>query len=80
MRSPDPHDYYDAPLPSDEFERLVARALAELDGPEGEEMRAHIAWFKRRYPAPTDRIRYARRRYEAAMQIRGRLLRDPSGR
>lgn len=66
---------YDAPLPFDEFERRLALARAELDGPEGEEMSDHIAWFMRRYPTPTDRVRYAMRRYEAAMKMRGVLLR-----
>jgi hypothetical protein len=75
MSAPDTFDFYDAPLPREEFERRVALALAELDGPEGDEMQAHIAWFKRRYPTPTDRVRYARRRYEAATEIRGAATR-----
>lgn len=73
MKAPDPAEYYDAPLPPDEFERRLALALAELDGPEGEEMQATIAWFKRRYPTPTDRVRYCRRRHDFAMKFRGAL-------
>ena len=51
-------DVWETPLPPEEFERLVARALADLDGADGEEMAAFMAWFKRRYPTPIERLRY----------------------
>lgn len=65
---------YDAPIPFDEFERRVAEALAELDGSEGEQMRAFIAWFMRRYPTPTERVRYAARMSRSAQRVQGALL------
>jgi hypothetical protein len=52
---------YEAPLPPDEFERRLAAARKELEGPEGDALREFIAWFRRRYPTPLERIRYARR-------------------
>ena len=63
------HDRLDAA----EFERRLSLAIAELDGPEGESLGELIAWFKRRYPTPLDRLRYARRAYEAAVRMRGAL-------
>jgi hypothetical protein len=36
---------------------LVRSAIDGRDGPEREEMLAHMAWFKRRYPTPLDRPR-----------------------
>jgi len=66
----------DEVLPQAEFDRRLAQVLAELDGEEGDELRAQIAWFKRRYPTPTERIRFARRRYDAAMKMRG-VLKNP---
>lgn len=66
---------YDARIPDDEFERRLALAFAELDGPEGAAMSDFIAWFMRRYPTPTERIRYAMRRYEGAKKMRGALRR-----
>lgn len=65
---------YDAPIPFDEFERRMAQAYAELDGAEGEEMRSFIERFKRRYPTPTERVRYAARMVRSAQEIRGALL------
>ena len=62
---------WEKPLPVDEFERLVARALDDLDGPEGEEMASFMAWFKRRYPTPLDRLRFSTRQYRQSMKLRG---------
>lgn len=67
--SPDP--IWDRPLPSDEFERLLARALADLDGPEGAEMAAFMAWFRRRYPTPLERLRFSTRQYRQSIKRRG---------
>ncbi len=53
---------YDERLPPAEFERLLALALAELDGPEGEEIRSQLAWFQRKYPTALDRLAYVRRK------------------
>lgn len=64
-------DVYDEPLPPEEFERRLARALESLDGPEGEDMLSLVRWFQRRYPTPLERLAYARRKYEEAMRFRG---------
>lgn len=61
---------WEEPLPREEFERLVQMAIEELDGPEGEEMLAFMAWFKRRYPTPLDRLRYSTRKYKQWMKAR----------
>lgn len=53
---------WEEPLPPEEFEARLARARAELDGPEGERIREYIEWFQRRYPTPLDRLRYNRRK------------------
>lgn len=55
----------------EEFERRLALALAELDGPMGEELRAQIEWFQRRYPTPLARLRYARRKHDEWIKTRG---------
>lgn len=57
-----------------EFEERVRLAVAELDTPELEEIRASIRWFQRRYPTPLDRLRYARRKYEEWAKTRGVLV------
>ncbi|MBX3203684.1 MAG: hypothetical protein KF764_01385 [Labilithrix sp.] len=57
-----------------EFERRLALAIAELDTSELEEIRAHIRWFRRRYPTPLDRLRYARRKYADWARTRGVLV------
>ena len=62
---------WEKPLPPDEFERLLARALAELDGPEGDEMAAFMAWFRRRYPTPLERLRFSTRQYRQSIKHRG---------
>lgn len=64
-------DPWEEPLPPEEFQRLVAQAVAELDGPEGEEMAAFMAWFKRRYPRPLERLRFSTLQYKQSMRIRG---------
>lgn len=61
---------YDDVLPPDEFERRLAEALESARGPEGAEMAELIAWFKRRYPRPIDRLRYATRKYAEAERLR----------
>jgi len=52
-----------APLSADEFSERVARAVAELDGEEGESIAALIRWFRRRYPTPRERLAYTRRKH-----------------
>ncbi len=47
----------------EESTKRVDLAIAELDGPEGEAIRAHIRWFRRRYPTPSARLRFAARKY-----------------
>jgi hypothetical protein len=55
-------EVYEAPLPTEEFDRLAALAIAELDGPEGDEIQAQIAWFRRKYPTALERLAYVRRK------------------
>jgi hypothetical protein len=62
------------PISPDEFEQRVKLALAELDTAELEEIRAHIRWFRRRYPTPLERLRYARRKYDDWAKTRGILV------
>lgn len=62
---------WEEPLAPDEFERLLARALGDLDGPEGAEMAAFMAWFRRRYPTPLDRLRFSTRQYRQSIKRRG---------
>lgn len=62
---------YEKPLSAEEFERRLAAARAELAGPEGDELRAYVVWFMKRYPHPLDRLRYARRKYREAEAMRG---------
>lgn len=69
-------DVWETPLPADEFDELVRAAIDGLDGAEGEEMLAHMAWFKRRYPTPLDRLRYSTRKYREWTKTRG-LLKSP---
>lgn len=70
-------DEYDQPLPEEEFEERVRRAIAELDGEEGEHLAELIAWFRRRHPTPAARLRHARRQYEDWTRSRGLPLRRP---
>jgi hypothetical protein len=77
MSSDHPRDVWEETLPAEEFERLVRQALADLDGSEGEEMRAHMRWFLRRYPTPLDRLRYSTRKYKEWSKTRG-IARRPT--
>ena len=63
MSSDDPAAIYEAVLPPEEFEELVKRACADLDGEEGEDIEKLIAWYQRRYPTVIDRLRHATRKY-----------------
>jgi hypothetical protein len=69
-----PDNIWEEPLPPEEFERLVHRAIADLDGPEGEEMAAFMDWFKRRYPTALERLRYTTRKYREWSKTRGVLV------
>ena len=59
-----PTDVWLRPMPPEEFEEMIRAALVSLQGTEGEEMASLRAWFVRRYPTPTARLAYVRRRYE----------------
>jgi hypothetical protein len=73
--TPDPSAaVYEAPLPPEEFERRLREAIASAHGPEGEEMRALVDWFVRRYPTPLARLEYARRKTREALRFRGLAL------
>ena len=61
--APEVEALYLAPLAPEEFERRVRASLAELDGPEGENLGDLIRWFTRRYPTPAERLAYGRRAY-----------------
>jgi len=61
--TPEVEALYLAPLPPEEFERRVRASIAELDGPEGENLGELIDWFLRRYPTPAERLAYGRRAY-----------------
>jgi hypothetical protein len=71
---PAPVSPYDDVLPPEEFERRLASALESARGPEGEEMRALIDWFLRRYPTPLERLRYTRRKYAEAQRLRAAAM------
>jgi hypothetical protein len=59
-------------LSVEEFNRRLALALAELDDDNQlDEIRAHVTWFKRRYPTPLERLRYIRRKYNDWTKTRG---------
>ncbi len=66
-----PRSIWEEPLPADEFERLLRRAISDLDGQEGEEMRAFMAWFVHRYPTPLERLRFTTRKYKEWSRTRG---------
>ena len=61
--SPEVEALYLAPLPPEEFERRLAASLAELDGPELENLADLLRWFSRRYPSAGERLAYGRRAY-----------------
>jgi hypothetical protein len=68
------------PLPAAEFESRLRTAIAELDGPELENLAALIRWFNRRYPTMKERSAYVRRRYASAVRLSGAArgrARDP---
>jgi|HubBroStandDraft_6_1064221.scaffolds.fasta_scaffold1505799_1 hypothetical protein len=50
-------------LPREEFERRVQESLAELDGPELENLQSLLRWFARRYPTARERLAYTRRKF-----------------
>ncbi len=52
------------PLEPTEFRRRLEAALAELHGPERENLVSLIRWFSRRYPTAGERLRYARRKHD----------------
>jgi hypothetical protein len=52
---------WDTPMSAEEFARRQAEGAARLSGPDGDEMRALMAWFIRRYPTAIDRLRYVRK-------------------
>jgi len=60
-------DIYTRSMAPDALECAVAEAIAELDGREGDELREYVAWFRRRYPSPLERLAYCRRKYKEAM-------------
>ncbi len=60
-----PTDVWLRPLPAREFEELLAAGLASLDGPEADELAELHAWFVARYPTPTARLAYVRRKARA---------------
>jgi hypothetical protein len=59
--------------PERRLSRSEARAYLEapLTDAEREEVRALVAWFCRRYPAPLDRLAYVRRAYARWQRTRG---------
>jgi len=61
--SPEVEALYLARLPPAEFERRLRASLAELDGPELENLSDLIRWFVRRYPTAGARLAYGRRAY-----------------
>ena len=69
-----PHEeLWETPIPPDEFDRRERESLAALSGPVGDEMRAMLAWFVRRYPTPLARLAYIRRKTREAEALRGKL-------
>jgi hypothetical protein len=47
-------------LPPEDFERITSAPLSEK---EREGILELLAWFRRRYPSPGERLAYARRAY-----------------
>lgn len=62
--SPEAEKAWLEPLDPAEFERRLGEAIAELDGPEGENLRSLIRWFSKRYPTARERLQYATRKHE----------------
>ena len=50
------------PFEPEEFKCRLALVIAELDGPEGENIHALISWFARPDPTPNDRLKYNARK------------------
>ena len=76
-----PHeDFWETPLPPDDFARREEEGRARLLGPEGDEMRATIAWFVRRYPTPLARLAYIRRKTREAKAFQARVMRSSTPR
>ena len=73
MTPPD-DDFWETPLPPEEFARRERESLALLAGPEGDEMRAMHAWFVRRYPTVQGRIAYIRRKMREVETFRENLV------
>lgn len=67
-------DFWDTPIPPDEFARREAASREMLRGPEGDAMRETVAWFCRRYPTPIARIAYIRRKMREVRALQGRLF------
>jgi hypothetical protein len=65
---PEVEALYLTPLPPDEFERRLQAALAELEGPELENLGDLIRWFMKRYPTAGERLAYGRRAYARWMR------------
>ena len=61
--TPEVEALYLAPLAPEEFDRRLRASLAELEGPELENLGDLIRWFKRRYPTAGERLAYGRRAY-----------------
>lgn len=57
-------ELHETPMSQEEFQRRLAEPISD---DEREQMLEPIAWFKRRYPTPTDRLLYARRAYRRWM-------------
>ena len=75
--TPEVEALYLAPLPPEEFERRLAASLAELDGPEGENLGDLIRWFNRRYPTAAERLAYGRRAYARWVAAARSSVRSP---
>jgi hypothetical protein len=53
-------EIYDAELSPQEFDRRLARMRES--GAESAEVEGLIAWFRRQYPTPRERLAYVRRK------------------
>ena len=63
-------------------EEVEAALRIPIDEAEREQIRSLIAWFRRRYPTPADRLAYVRRayrRWQSSQQIPDRLTDSPDG-
>jgi hypothetical protein len=69
--SPELQALYLDPLPPEEFERRLRASIEELEGPELENLRELIGWFRRRYPTANERLAYARRAYARWVRATG---------